>query len=141
MNDDDNWIERKARRERALKAKAPAIWNEVRAAIQDACNSFNHHYCENSAEVSCTLENGRRILITRVPGKANAERVDVVVEYHNHFHRIRCSGADHSPLEFGFECSDDGTVYLIESDTDDDSGLSPDDVSEKILHIVFFPDP
>jgi hypothetical protein len=129
-------------RERALYAKAPVVWNELRSIIQDACASFNQDYCQNGREVSCTVEDGRRILITRVRNAhtPNPERFDVVVEYNNHFHRIRCSEAEYSPLEFAFEWTDDGTVYLVELDTDDRSARSPAAVSETILQPVLFPD-
>jgi hypothetical protein len=129
-------------RERALNAKAPALWNELRSIIQDACASFNQHYCQNGREVSCTVEDGRRILVTHVRNAhtANPERFDVVVEYNNHFHRIRCSEAEYSPLEFAFEYTDDGTVYLIELDTDDRSERSLSIVSDTILQPVLFPE-
>jgi len=59
-----NWVERRANRENALDANASIVWDQVRVALQDACESYNSRYCPGRHEVACNLENGNRLLIT-----------------------------------------------------------------------------
>jgi len=56
-----NWVERRALRERVLASGSLEVWNHVRAALQDACESFNTNYPTN--QVECKLENGHRLHI------------------------------------------------------------------------------
>jgi hypothetical protein len=56
-----NWVERKSTREANLKDHAEDVWQNVRAAIQDCCESFRKHY---NGDIKDDLENGMRIRIT-----------------------------------------------------------------------------
>jgi hypothetical protein len=63
-----NWVDRRALRERNLDDGAPKVWDQVRGAIQDSCDSFNEHYKHPNQEsaVDCKLENGRRVKVSRI---------------------------------------------------------------------------
>jgi hypothetical protein len=53
-----NWVERRAQRDRILDSNVIELWHAVRAAIQDACDSFNNHYSADpdQPEVVCRLK-------------------------------------------------------------------------------------
>src|ERR1700692_4905456 len=59
----NNWVERRAHREKILATQSEELWNPFRSAIQDACVSFQRLYPQPHA--ICALENGKRIRITR----------------------------------------------------------------------------
>src|SRR5437868_2544818 len=66
MDDSQNWVERRAQRERVLDSGAADVWNQVRAALQNACLSYNEHYATQSElQVRCSLETENKILIIR----------------------------------------------------------------------------
>src|SRR5712691_2551928 len=87
MSELPNWVERRAQSERTLNRDAPVVWNEVRSALQDACDSYNHNYCPETPQVTCKLENGNRVLITKVLqgtdrlGRPSEQRSDIVVAF------------------------------------------------------------
>ncbi len=58
----DNWIERKARVERASREGAPQVWLDAVAALRDSCTSFAQHYPE-PLSVEIESKNGHRLLI------------------------------------------------------------------------------
>ena len=41
-----NWVERRKHAAEILNNKAESLWQDVRAAIEDASRSFNEHYSE-----------------------------------------------------------------------------------------------
>ena len=53
-----NWVECKAAREANLKDGAEEVWQNIRSAAQDCCESFRKHYNSN---IKDALENGVRI--------------------------------------------------------------------------------
>jgi hypothetical protein len=59
-----NWVEKKAATERNLSQDGLGIWNEVRSAIQDACESWKEHYAPSGSQgPTITLENGTRMRV------------------------------------------------------------------------------
>jgi hypothetical protein len=58
-----NWVERRSKVERAVGEQADRVWNDIRAAIQDACASFERLYPDQPIEVF--LENGHRVRVSR----------------------------------------------------------------------------
>lgn len=77
----DNWVEYRAQCDLMLTSGAGTVWDEVRAALQDACASYNEHYSPQPgiAEVTSKLENGRRMLISRKVYVTEAGRSQEVV--------------------------------------------------------------
>ena len=61
----DNWVGRRARRERNLREKAPEVWSLVRKALQDVCDSYNEHYAHTGRAADWRPENGKRVTIAR----------------------------------------------------------------------------
>ena len=61
------WVYQKWEKGRGIAAEALAnTWNDLRGAIQDACNEYNQCFCGPAARISCNLENGHRVTVTVV---------------------------------------------------------------------------
>src|ERR1700733_2780582 len=78
-----NWVEHRAKRESTLNANAASVWEKVRAALQDACESYNVFYCSapKQQEVQCRLENPNRLLISRTEFGIPNFKTQIVVLY------------------------------------------------------------
>lgn len=61
MSESLNWVERRARRESNL-SQAVEVWESVRTAISDCCESFNENY-PHIGQVKHQPENGRRVRV------------------------------------------------------------------------------
>jgi len=59
----DNWIERKARVERASREGARKVWLDAVAALKDCHASFAQHY-PDPVSIEIEQQNGHRLLIT-----------------------------------------------------------------------------
>ena len=55
MDEFKNWVERRFVIEALQAKRAPELWQEVRSALQDACDSFNEHYGSATDQVECAL--------------------------------------------------------------------------------------
>jgi hypothetical protein len=151
-----NWIDRRARRESLLKG-ADGAWNQVRAAIQDACDSFNKHY-PAQAPVQCEQENGNRLCITRtIPADPaltfGARRLQVLVT----FTSAKITAVYNDRSSTYKITADDESVFVVDrraagrppehldprqlGRTDRDRRMPPDDLSEAILKSILFPLP
>jgi hypothetical protein len=140
MSESTNWVQRRAIKERVLDTGAIEVWNEVRSSLEDACESYNKHYCPNPnrQEVKYRPENGNRLLITRtVQGDhlTNFREVvtQVIVEFDSAIPAIRFT-RDERPRELRIS-SNDSSAYVKEGE----SQISPDEVSRRILEPIFFP--
>ena len=135
-----NWVERRARQEHALRIEAPSIWNEVRAAIQDACDTFNEKYPHPTEyAVKCKLENGHRMLVTRL---IVADGLKIFQPYHAQ------AIIGYSAKDFEITVAYDSRasqVFRIEADGEDvfvaqgTKRITPDGLSKIALEDMFFP--
>jgi len=94
-----NWVERRITRENILQTRGPEVWQQVRAAIQDACTAFNSVVeASPTKTVECNLENGTRIRITkslredRGPQAYHDRSITVIVSFDQNPPRIRIAG-------------------------------------------------
>jgi hypothetical protein len=128
--DNKNWVEVRANRESTLWQKAPELWQEVRSAVQDACQSYNDHYSNpDHPEVICKLENGKRVRVNR---EAHGM---VLIEFDARKPSIRYT-RDHSESsgELGF-CSDEVEAWIA---TGDGARMTPDAASRNLLEPLLF---
>jgi hypothetical protein len=140
--DPPNWVERKARRENLLRADSEvlAVWNALRNAIQDACDSFNKYYAHDQPEdkVKCLPENGRRIRVERAFPKGRmygAEQHSVLIQL--------------SDLEISVVSDLSVTLPTLKIDADHNEvylslgaqRMTSDEVSERVLEPLLFPRP
>jgi len=135
-----NWVQRRARRELILDTQAGDIWNDVRAALQDACNSYNEHYstAPTSPEVTCNLENGSRIKFARTLPPDNvqrfhAARISLLVSYDKATHAINVTSDETS--KSAFRITSDENAAFIEYGG---KPQTPDEVSRRILEEFLF---
>lgn len=60
-----NWVQKRAFRDRYLRDSI-TLWQEVRSAVDECCNSFREHYI-GVARVTNQEQNGHRVLVTIRP--------------------------------------------------------------------------
>lgn len=133
-----NWVERRAHGERLIEAEAPALWNSIRAAIQDACASFQQCYPARADTIECALENGNRILITRKTQHRHdpqPQREDILVEYKKASGLIEVTDEEQSAKHRFRIAWDDGGVFIQRNH----ERVDADTVSRDILEPLLFP--
>jgi hypothetical protein len=131
----ENWIERRYAIEYCLAKDKGEVWNSVRSALQDACESFNKHYASRG-ELTIQLENGFRIRIS-FPSADLLDQLEhpvdsIIVVFNPKIPAIDWAFADgsHSIVI----SSDEHEAFLVE----DGKRLTPDDLSRKILEPLVF---
>jgi hypothetical protein len=134
-----SWIERRYLRERLLKDGSRPLWDEIRAAFQDACTTFHERFDGNS---ECILENGRRVRITRnIPvdpvTRTPARSIHLLVEFVEAPPAVVVTG-DASARRFPFE-SDDAGIFILDK-PGGKNRFTPDGLSQAVLERVFFPE-
>jgi len=139
MSEPTNWVEQRAHRERILRSEGPKVWGELRSALEDACNSYNEHYCPNKHEVECKLENGNRSIITKTTyadghTRYRDERIEVIASFHQATAAVTVTRTPGTPHSFHIS-SDEQQAFLMEGK----ERVTPDEASRKILESVFFP--
>lgn len=136
-----NWIERKARREAVLNDQSNTVWQAVRSAIQDCCDTFYKYYCNpglTEREITCEPENGHRFRVTR---KVLANRITTyqdtkhtaLIEFDEGGKCIRVTVDNKSPMIFLID-ADDSRAFA----THNKQEISPDDLSRKALEDLMF---
>jgi hypothetical protein len=137
-----NWVERHARRENVLRTQAGELWNDIRRAIQDACDSFNRLYPEGNHQlVKYVLENGHRIVVSRTippqyPPAQGPQTLRVVVDYNARAASVDVAyDSPHGNQTFKITCDDNGKVSIQDGSK---AGITADRVSELALKVLFF---
>lgn len=138
-----NWVDRRAAADTALTKKAPELWNAVRSAIQDACESYRKHYSSRYVEpVKDTLENGSRIRVdlpTVVRNPARESPVirlgvsSIIVSFNRELPAVQW--ADDKGSHHVLVSADEHGAFLLEGET----RISPDELSRIILKPFLFP--
>ena len=133
-----NWVQKRAQRESILASKSSGVWDLIRAALQDAVESYNEHYSNPSKpEATCKLENGKRVLITRAfysmeGGSPLEKSLKILVEFDEQRPCIKFVQESFSG-EFGLS-SDDREAFVH----DRGERIEPDEVSRRMLEPIFF---
>ena len=140
MNEDSltklNWVERRAQREALLSSQSPELWTQVRAALQDACESFNKNY---DKKVTCKPENGTSLRLVHV---LRADRItssqdssfEVLVEFDPKTPAIKATYQAGTTKTFAIS-ADQESVFPL----DGKERKTIDQLSERILEIILFP--
>ena len=135
-----NWVERRAAREAILDRCSKDAWNDMRAAIQDACETYNENYALNQEQrVVCILENGKRVRIRKTVAISGADftakrPVDIVVSFDEETPSIIVTGDGPVPSN---------TFSIVSNETSVQIGsrehpIDPDEVSRRILEPLLF---
>jgi len=115
-------------------------WNDTRAAIQDACSSYNENYALNQEQrVECIPENGKRIRIRKTvaitgAGFSGTRPVDIVVSFDEEVPSIIVAG-EGPVASNNFPIFSDETSVQIASR---DRPVDPDELSRRILEPLLF---
>lgn len=125
-----NWVERRLESERLLRSQAPTIWENARAAVQDACESYN----KLRADVVFVPENGLRCRISRRSG--DSMRI-VRLAFDKVASTITIVRDEEGPAVFPIRASDT-SAFLTGLDGRE---ISADEFSQIALEQLLFPGP
>lgn len=71
-----NFIDRRAAAAELLQLHAPEQWQNLRAAVQDCCESYTKHYSQQEhSSLTCVPENGNRLRLTLQLKPDHLERI------------------------------------------------------------------
>jgi hypothetical protein len=137
-----NWVERKFAREDTLLNSARLVWEEVRTAIADACNSFSGR-CD-SPTIARNNENGHAVVVRVAfsprfhPGIAGGlHPLNVVrIEFDEQQNLITSTLNDKSAQKFLIDADENG-CFISHQNTRIDS----DKLSQKVLEEALFKEP
>lgn len=135
-----NWVQRRAMRQRILDSGATKVWDAVREAIEDACDTFNEHYPQpnQDSRAVCRLENGSRIKVSRtiladMVTRFRPEQFEVLIRFEKNGPAIEAvSGEAKSTFKID---SDEESAFAVLGG----KRITPDEISEKLLEPVLFP--
>jgi hypothetical protein len=133
----NNWVTRRAARERSLRAAAPDLWNNVRAAIQAACKSFRDEYGSTPKRVECGFDDSHRLRVTIFTQKDSIRddaREDVVIALGADGKGIDVIGGHKTILSLRWY---DGAARVVDVNG---QRYNPDELSQLILEPLFFGD-
>ena len=145
MSDEQpNWVERRVNRSRILAEQSEDIWQTVRAAIQDACNSFQHHFGQPSVAekaLTCVPENSHRLLVSntiqpdRIKNFHTTKRT-ILIEFDEDEFIVRATVDRRTPVSFSI-VADDTHAFLIHHKEE----ITPDRLSQLVLEEFLFSKP
>jgi hypothetical protein len=135
-----NWVERRALQDKNLETGAPGVWSAVRSALEDACRSYNEHYSHdaNFQEVSCKLENGNRVVITRTRAVNNGGTMiqwlteEIIVSFDKTASEVKVARKDGS-ARYEITSNQEGAFIMQHGKT-----IDADETSRQILEPLFF---
>ena len=132
-----NWVEQRYAIENCLTNQKGEVWNQVRAALQDACKSFRDHYASSvPAKLTDQLENGSRIRISLpfpVPMRQTGDQITgIVVLFNASIPAI--DWADDDGSHRALISSDEKEAFIVDAG----KRITPDELSRKILEPLFF---
>lgn len=128
-----NWIEKAALQRRRLAAEGGLLWESVRSAVQDSCDSFRQYYqIDGTTDLTNRVENGFRFIVSQFT-QMGASRTTVIVYYKSDTQVITWP-TDNGP-EYVSIRADENSVFLADKEG---KKLTPDDVSRLILEPLLF---
>jgi len=141
MSEQTNWVERRAAVEKSLATNSGTVWNGVRSAVQDACESYRKHYAVTTErQLTDTMENGNRLRIdlpNPVPLQLGGHKVERV---------ITSIVISFNPRIPAIEWADNRGSHQVKISADEHEAflenagnrISPDSLSQMILERVLF---
>jgi hypothetical protein len=135
-----NWVERRALREGLLEHKSGDLWEQLRAAIMDACDSYNVNYPgQYGASVSHKLEDGKRIQVihSNVPSNDGILRlitISTLISFDPQIPSVTAT-RENSSLTFRI-LADETHVYLTQAGKE----IDIDEASRQMIEPILFPD-
>jgi hypothetical protein len=136
-----NWVDRLHHRKMLLISGSAILWNDIRAAIQDACDSYNKHAQSSAGNVNCVPENGKRLRVSKLVRETKTENsyrddmVTVLISFDLDGPSINVVGDGPVPKAVFNISADDENAFIGTAD----EHLSADQISEKILRPLLYP--
>jgi hypothetical protein len=129
-----NFVARKAATRRNLQEGSGALWQGLRRALQDCCDTYRLEFSE---DVSCATENCHRLCFTKTfPAKSQREadsHATLLVEYDDATRAITYSQNSGKSACLSIR-SDENSVFLF----DKASPIEYDAACQKILEAFLF---
>jgi hypothetical protein len=130
-----NWLDKRAKRDKAVRDKAVDTWMALREAIKSAHSSFVANYCfdrENFIiNVPISTPEGRITIVIEDPCQDATSRVDIIVDGQNILARTQRPITE---MLFTMEASEDDVVALSYHGR----GYTPEEAAKIILEPFFF---
>lgn len=139
MEREPNWVDRRAKRHALLIGQSGQVWEKIRGAIRDACDSFNENYPTFDGEppVRCNLEDGKRVSILHsnipLPDSAGLTSCSLLVVYDPNSHTIVSPGDGGRQIDIS---ADEDHGYPMYAGKE----ISIDEPSKILVETVLFPD-
>ena len=139
----DNWVERKFRRETAIKSRGEDLWRQLATAINDAVESYNKHYCGGKSAKEIGIEpDGRHLWLKRresYPSDrsdvSKLKQISLRVSCDPDSAKIVASEGDrHPPIIIDIDAREDGTLFL----EFERSEISLDEASMRLTQAFLF---
>ena len=133
MSEGSNWIERRFSLESSLKTHSVEVWHSVRAAIQDACESFRDRYeIADTSALTDRLENCSRMMVSLFLARGGSRRTTVI-----------SFNPKVPAIEWGTEdgdrrvviSADENKAFLVD---EEGKPTTPDTISKLILEPILF---
>jgi hypothetical protein len=141
---EENWVERRAKREKNLTNGASQLWEDAAKAIKACCESFSSHYRANSISVQGEIREGwLMITVARADGRGTEAQIQFSF---NNEPRPCIRVKKITPQTTAYSSAGEvNQEFWIGSDEDhafiEHQGgiISSDKLSEEALKDVFFP--
>jgi hypothetical protein len=128
-----NWIERRAKRESNLKDGVPRIWEEVKTALADACESYNKLYGAGGA-TSVVSESTAEQFIASLAKTGKTIFINLAQNSKGTGITVKPEEESAPPRTFAIR-SDEDSVFIVTGDKQ----IGADELSQLILEPLLFP--
>jgi hypothetical protein len=137
--DDENWVERRAHRERNLASRASEVWEDLVNTITACCKSYNNKYTANSASIQGEGEAGFFIVtVACADGQGTQAQIQLQFRNEPRPHISINKVIIERQAEYTYElwiAADEQDVFMEYQG----QRISADDLSERVLKDAFFP--
>ena len=133
-----NWIDARFNREEKSQQGAEGLWQDVVAAIQACCDSFNTHYSHLGSVIYKTTNGHRVVLTVTLPGSGGLPPVKRTVAVDFSLPQCRIGVAVDGGTTQTFSMDSDGHNIFI---ADNKTSMSVDDFSRRVLEKPLFDAP
>jgi hypothetical protein len=134
----DNWIERRALREKILSTCAPELWLRVGTVLDDSCTHFNEKY-HQIGKLGNAPENGHRIIVTLTSSDPLKKISYVQFQFDEDKRRISVTANKGATKHFQIEADIDAKKAHCFIKSAAGEALSADKFAEVALEDVLFP--
>jgi nucleoid-associated protein YejK len=136
-----NWVEKRAAAEELLNLHAEEQWQNLRAALQDCCETYSKKYCQQeNSTLSSLPENGHRLRVTRTlkadqTRRFKTETNTLLISFDANTYSVSVTSDEKPDTVFIKIVSNDQSVWLTDKK---DKAIDHDEGCQLILEPFFF---